>query len=141
MATDDLMTLKAPVLFWRTLASYAQWLLERAEADHGYCPRIGAQEAAEAYLQVARTIRAKQETTLRLTQKTWTWLARGLYEAERDRQEIPPELRPAFERAGLVSRFLARLLHEQGCWPAEHGFTRVDLSAWGEWSRYDDWTE
>lgn len=137
MGTPQVVTLKAPVQFWRTLAEYARWLLDQAETANGYCPRIGAQEAAEAYLQVTRTIRAKRETTLRLDQHSWTWLARGLYEAE----QRPPEGRPALARARQASRFLARLLHEQGCWPAYHGLTCVNLSDWGEWGRYADWQE
>ena len=127
------LTIEASADVWRCLAAYAGWLLEKAEAfdpeSEDYCPRIGAQQAARAYLaaeQGARSRRAKWAVTLPVHH--WTWLARGMYEAEqhpdRPGTEVPDSRR--------IAVYLVRLLDRADVWPARHGSTTVDLRAW-EW--------
>lgn len=144
----EMLTLEAPVRFWRTLAVCTRALLALADAAaasgySSYCPRIGAQEAAEAFLAAARTaLRRKRTGRVTLSRHVWTWLARGFYEVEAEKAvpEIPVAERPTPWRDwGAAGRFLAALLARAGAWPTYHGATRVDLTPWGQTAWYSDW--
>ncbi|MBN1135847.1 MAG: hypothetical protein JXM73_04640 [Anaerolineae bacterium] len=139
---EEFLALTAPVAFWQALRTYAQWIVDRAAAPDGYCPRIGTQQSAQAYLQVAHRKAGKARATVELSLHHWTWLARGLYEAEMARAGLPEEIRPdepTVTKARPASWYLAWLLRD--VWPVWHGSTSVNLTEWSALARSSDWEQ
>jgi len=142
--TDELrqqqLTLTAPAAFWTALRLYARWIIRQAEAPAGYHPRNGAVDAARAFLALYHRKRGKKYPARSLSLFYWSWLARGLYEAEQAQNDMPENLRPGaggVPKPPLVGRFLAWLLREY--WPVWHGLEAVDLRDWVQQACYADW--